>query len=66
MSQIAIIGAGAWGTGLAIGLGRNGSHRIRLWAHEPEVRESIAARHVNQQFLPSQIIPDCVSATGGS
>ena len=64
MSQIAIIGAGAWGTGLAIVLGRNGTHRIRLWAHETEVRDSIAARRVNEQFLPGQLIPNCVSATG--
>ena len=64
MSQIAIIGAGAWGTGLAIVLGRNGTHRMRLWAHEAEVRDSIASRRVNQQFLPEQPIPNCVSATG--
>ena len=64
MSQIAIIGAGAWGTGLSIALGRKGSHRIRLWAHEREVRDSITARHVNELFLPGESIPECVSATG--
>jgi len=64
MSQIAIIGAGAWGTGLSIALGRKGSHRIRLWAHEQEVRDSITARHVNELFLPGESIPECVSATG--
>ena len=64
MSRIAIIGAGAWGTGLAVALGRNGSHRVRLWAHEEEVRESINARHINDLFLPSQAIPEAVSATG--
>ncbi len=42
MSRIAIIGAGAWGTGLAIVLGRKGTHEIRLWANELEVCESIA------------------------
>ena len=64
MSRIAIIGAGAWGTGLSIALGRKGSHRIRLWAHEQEVRDSITARHVNELFLPGESIPECVSATG--
>ena len=44
MSQIAVIGAGAWGTALSIVLGRKGGHRIRLWVFEKEVRESIAAR----------------------
>ena len=38
MSRIAVIGAGAWGTGLAIVLGRGGRHQVRLWAHEKEVR----------------------------
>ncbi len=64
MSRIAIIGAGAWGTGLSIALGRKGNHGIRLWAHEKEVRESIAARHVNELFLAGESIPECVSATG--
>ncbi len=44
MSEIAIIGAGAWGTALSIVLGRKEAHRIRLWAHEKEVYESIAQR----------------------
>ena len=47
MSRIAIIGAGAWGTGLAIVLGRRGGHQVQLWAHETEVRESISNRHIN-------------------
>ena len=46
--RIAVIGAGAWGTGLAIVLGRKGTHRVRLWAHENEVCESIANRRVNE------------------
>ncbi len=52
MSQIAIIGAGAWGTGLSIVLGRKGTHRLRLWAFEKEVRDSISSRRVNELFLP--------------
>src|SRR5438132_3622137 len=64
MSQIAIIGAGAWGTGLSIVLGRKGTHRVRLWAFEKEVRDSISARRVNELFLPGQTIPESVSTTG--
>jgi glycerol-3-phosphate dehydrogenase (NAD(P)+) len=62
MSDIAIIGAGAWGTALSIVLGRTGDHQVRLWAHEKEVCESIAQRHVNERFLPGQIIPASVTA----
>ena len=63
MSNIAIIGAGAWGTGLAIVLGRKGSHRVRLWAHEPDVCESITRTRINEQFLPGRAIPESVTAS---
>jgi glycerol-3-phosphate dehydrogenase (NAD(P)+) len=64
VSRIAVIGAGAWGTGLAIVLGRGGNHEVRLWAHEKDVRDSISARRVNELFLPGQSIPMPVSPTG--
>ena len=63
MSEIAIVGAGAWGTALSIVAGRNGNHRVRLWAHEKEVRASIEERHVNDLFLPEQAVPPSVHAT---
>jgi len=63
MSQIAIIGAGAWGTGLAIVLGRKGTHRVCLWAHEAEVCESIGNKRINEKFLPGCLVPDSVTAT---
>jgi glycerol-3-phosphate dehydrogenase (NAD(P)+) len=64
MSRIAVIGAGAWGTGLAIVMGRGGNHQVRLWAHEKEVRDSISSRRVNELFLPGQSIPETALATG--
>ena len=60
MSEIAIIGAGAWGTSLTIVLGRKGTHRVRLWAHEAEVVESISRRRVNEKFLAGHLIPETV------
>ena len=63
MSQIAIIGGGAWGTGIAIVLGRKVSHRVRLWAHEVDVCESINRQHINERFLPGRRLPDSVSAS---
>ena len=58
MSRVAVIGAGAWGTGLAMVLGRKGTHQIRLWANEPEVCESIAKRRMNDSFLPGFKLPE--------
>jgi glycerol-3-phosphate dehydrogenase (NAD(P)+) len=63
MSKIAVIGAGAWGTGLAIVLGRKGTHQVRLWAHETDVCESIAQTRINEKFLPGRQIPESVAAT---
>ena len=63
MSEIAVIGGGAWGTGLAIVLGRKGAHRVRLWAHETEVCDSILRKRVNERFLPGCRIPDSVTAS---
>ena len=63
MSEIAIIGAGAWGTGLAIVLGRKSTHQVRLWAHEKDVCESIAQKRINERFLSGRQIPASVTAT---
>jgi glycerol-3-phosphate dehydrogenase (NAD(P)+) len=63
MSDIAVIGGGAWGTGIAIVLGRKGTHRVRLWAHETDVCESIAQKRINERFLPGRHIPDSITAT---
>jgi glycerol-3-phosphate dehydrogenase (NAD(P)+) len=63
MNRIAIIGAGAWGTGLAMVLARKQIHSVRLWANEPDVCESINDRHVNERFLPSFTLPDSIRAT---
>ncbi len=63
MSRIAIIGAGAWGTGLAMVLGRKKTHAVRLWANEPDVCESIAKSRVNERFLPGFTLPESVQAT---
>ena len=62
MSEIAIIGAGAWGTSLAIALGRSSNHHVRLWAHEAAVRESLQSRRVNELFFPGFLVPDAVTA----
>jgi glycerol-3-phosphate dehydrogenase (NAD(P)+) len=64
MSRVAIIGAGAWGTALAISLGRTHEHSVRLWANEPEVVEGISGKRINERFLPGFNIPISVQATG--
>lgn len=65
MRKIAIIGAGSWGTALAIALARSRQpHAISLWAHEAEVVESMRARRVNEVFLPDFELPAGIAPTG--
>lgn len=63
MSRITVIGAGAWGTALAIAVGRPGKHEIRLWAYEKEVCASIGQSRINSLFLPGFPVPSSVKAT---
>ena len=59
---IGIIGAGAWGTALAVRLAQN--HDILLWAHEKETVEAITQSRENRLFLPEIALPEAISATG--
>lgn len=60
--DIAVIGAGAWGTALAMHCQRLG-HRTLLWAHEPATAEHINQHRENQLFLPGHRLPDGLMAT---
>lgn len=63
MSRIAVIGAGAWGTALAIVAGRSRKHEVSLWAYEKEVCASLEQSRVNDLFLPGLTVPPTVKAT---
>jgi glycerol-3-phosphate dehydrogenase (NAD(P)+) len=58
-STIAIIGAGGWGTALAITMARHGKD-VRLWAYEPYVVETMVAARENPLYLPSVRVPESV------
>ena len=64
MSSIAIIGAGSWGTALAVALSGAG-HTVRLWAYEQDVAESIRSCRENRLFLPGIILPENIIPTTG-
>lgn len=62
--KIAIIGAGGWGTALAIVLGRAKESRpIALWVREADVLASLESTRENSAFLPGFTIPPAVEAT---
>jgi len=62
MKQIAVIGAGSWGTALGIIAGRAG-HSVRLWSRNPEVVEAIRRDRINSLYLAPHEIPENVCAT---
>lgn len=49
--RIAVIGAGSWGTALAMVAARN-QHHVMLWAREPEVASGVNQAHRNPLYLP--------------
>jgi glycerol-3-phosphate dehydrogenase (NAD(P)+) len=55
MSSVAVIGAGAWGTALAIQAARAGN-AVTLWARDPALAQDIAARRENLR-LPGHCLP---------
>ena len=61
--MIAVVGAGSWGTALAIHLVRTGTS-VRLWAREPEIVEGIRARRRNPLYMPDFDVPAGVEVTG--
>lgn len=60
--RVAIIGAGSWGTALAIHACRAG-HQVALWAREPEVVEGIQKNGQNPLFLTEIRLPEELLAT---
>ncbi|HEU4709937.1 MAG TPA: NAD(P)H-dependent glycerol-3-phosphate dehydrogenase [Pyrinomonadaceae bacterium] len=60
--QIAIVGAGSWGTALAVIAARAG-HSVTLWSRDPDLANSINQERTNSRYLQSVPIPDRVTAT---
>lgn len=60
--NVAVIGAGSWGTALSYLLASKG-HRVTLWAYEPEVAKSINGEHRNPLYLTDVRLLDNIIAT---
>jgi glycerol-3-phosphate dehydrogenase (NAD(P)+) len=57
MSRIAVLGAGAWGTAIALSLSRRGGHQIVLWSHSEQEARAINTARENTLFLPGFPLP---------
>lgn len=63
MSRISILGAGAWGTALALSLARRGGHNLCLWSHSPALADDLADTGENLPYLPGFTLPVDVQVT---
>ncbi|HSK08957.1 MAG TPA: NAD(P)H-dependent glycerol-3-phosphate dehydrogenase [Vicinamibacterales bacterium] len=59
MQDIGVLGAGSWGTALAVHLARTG-HHVRLWAREAEVVDQMRVHRENRIFLPGIPLPPAI------
>ena len=65
--KIALLGAGAWGTGLAVRLATGAGARhpigISLWARNPDQAEQMASTRTNTRYLPGITLPQALEVT---
>lgn len=63
--RIAILGAGAWGTALAISLSANTSsgHHVTLWTRSPDHLAELVSQRTNRRYFPDFSLPDSLQLT---
>ena len=57
---IAVLGAGSWGTALAMLLGQN-KHSVNLWSHSAEHAIAMQTDRENQRYLPGLTFPETLT-----
>ena len=65
--KIGIVGAGAWGTALAISASRSpdGGHHVSLWVRDAQQAQAMRARRVNNRYLPDVPFPGSLQIETG-
>lgn len=63
MAKIGIIGAGTWGTALAVLLNNNG-HEVTIWSIIPEEVEMLRTKRQHEKKLPGVILAPNIDVTG--
>ncbi|MCC7415997.1 MAG: NAD(P)-dependent glycerol-3-phosphate dehydrogenase [Acidobacteria bacterium] len=62
MRRVAVLGAGSWGTALAVHLARVG-HEVHLWARDADLVADMAAHRANRVYLPEAMFPGTMAVT---
>jgi glycerol-3-phosphate dehydrogenase (NAD(P)+) len=64
LQSVGIVGAGAWGTALAV-TARRAGRDVLIWAYEPETLADLARNHRNELYLPGVRLDPAIRATDG-
>ena len=66
--NLIVLGAGAWGTALAISASQNSraTHRVTLWVRDPAQALAMQSQRCNARYLPGSVFPDTLDITSGS
>jgi glycerol-3-phosphate dehydrogenase (NAD(P)+) len=62
MTNVAVFGAGSWGTAFSLVLADAGNH-VTIWGRRPEVCDAINTKHENVDYFPGIGLPDAIRAT---
>ncbi|MFC7320706.1 NAD(P)H-dependent glycerol-3-phosphate dehydrogenase [Halobacillus campisalis] len=62
MEKVAVLGAGSWGTALAMVLADNG-HDVHLWSHRESLADDINRTHKNERYLKGISLPQNIKAS---
>lgn len=67
MKRVAILGAGAWGTAMAVHLASGAARpcAVTLWARDPAHAAALRAAHRNERYLPHIALPSSIAVTAG-
>lgn len=65
--QVLVLGAGAWGTAVALAACRHpAAHQVTLWARNPAQADAMRQQRSNTQYLPGIALPDTLHLASGA
>ena len=61
--SLPVLGAGGWGTALAVAAARSGQQEVRLWGRRPDFAARLAEVRENREYLPGVLLDPAIGVT---
>lgn len=61
--SLPVLGAGGWGTALAVAASRSGQRKVRLWGRRPDFAARLAEVRENREYLPGVLLDPAIVVT---